>query len=121
MKDFKILLVDDEEEFVSTLAERLKLRGIHAITAANGMTALDMIEAYHPDVVFLDLLLPDLSGIEVLKKIKSRYPHIKVILMSGQGYTEDEEKGMQLGAFGYLVKPIRIEDLLEKINEAVEK
>jgi len=120
MKGKKVLLVDDEEDFVSTLAERLQLRGIHAYTAMSGEEAINLVETEPPDVVFLDLFMPGLGGLEVLKRIKEKYPRIQVILFTGQGYTEDETKGMELGAFDYMVKPIMIEDLIEKMNEALK-
>ncbi len=119
MKEMKILLVDDEEEFVSTLAERLEMRGIHASIAVNGEEALNLVEAEQPDVVFLDVLMPGLGGLEVLQRIKKKHPQIQVILLTGQGYTDDGAKGMELGAFDYMVKPIGIEDLIEKMHQAV--
>ncbi len=120
MKNLKILLVDDEEEFVTTLAERLELRGLQARVALNGEAALQIIEADTPEIVILDVLMPGLGGLEVLRWIKAQQPQIPVILLTGRGSTKEGIKGMELGAFDYLMKPINIEELIKKIQEAIE-
>ena len=120
MKNLKILLVDDEEEFVTTLAERLELRGLQARAALNGEDALHMIEVDIPEVVILDVLMPGLGGLEVLRRIKAQHPKIPVILLTGRGSEKEGIKGMELGAFDYLMKPLNIEDLLKKMQEAIE-
>ncbi len=120
MENLKILLVDDEEEFVTTLAERLELRGLQARAALNGEDALNMIEADTPQIVILDVMMPGLGGFEVLKRIKAQYPQIPVILLTGRGSTDEGIKGMQLGAFDYLMKPLNIEELIKKIQEAIK-
>nr|HID60126.1 response regulator [Desulfobacterales bacterium] len=120
MKSWKILLVDDEEEFVSTLAERLQLREIRADTATDGEEALSLIEAKRPHVVVLDVMMPGLSGLDVLRRIRTQYPQVQVILLTGHGSTREGIEGMRLGAFDYLMKPIDIEELIEKIRNAVE-
>jgi DNA-binding response OmpR family regulator len=120
MKNLKILLVDDEEEFVTTLAERLELRGLQARAALNGEDALQMIEADTPEIVILDVLMPGLGGLEVLRRIKAQHPKIPVILLTGRGSEKEGIKGMELGAFDYLMKPLNIEDLLKKMQEAIE-
>ena len=119
MTDLTVLLVDDEKEFVTTLSERLHLRGIEAQTATDGESALALIEKDPPKVVVLDILMPGLGGIEVLKRIRARSPETQVILLTGQGSAKDGIKGMQLGAFDYLVKPLDIEELIKKMKEAV--
>ncbi|NIO27728.1 MAG: response regulator [Candidatus Latescibacteria bacterium] len=118
MENWKVLLVDDEEDFVTTLAERLKLRGISAIIATTGDEALELIETDLPQIVVLDLIMPGLSGLETLKQIKSIRPAVQVILLTGRGSTKEGIDGMRLGAYDYLMKPIQIEELIEKINEA---
>ena len=120
MKNLKILLVDDEEEFVTTLAERLELRGLQARAAINGEDALQMIEADTPEIVILDVMMPGLGGLEVLRRIKAQHPQLPVILLTGRGSTKEGDKGMQLGAFDYLMKPLDIEKLIKKIQEAIE-
>jgi DNA-binding response OmpR family regulator len=120
MKNLKILLVDDEEEFVTTLAERLELRGLQARAALNGEAALQMIEADTPEIVILDVMMPGLGGFEVLRRIKAQHPQLPVILLTGRGSEKEGVKGMQLGAFDYLMKPLDIEELIKKMQEAIE-
>lgn len=120
MERLKVLLVDDEEEFVSTLAERLSLRGIQASTASDGMKALGMIEADPPEVVLLDVMMPGMGGMEVLKRIRESYPKTRVILLTGHGRTRDGIEGMRLGAIDCLMKPLNIDDLIEKMRGAVK-
>ena len=120
MKNLKILLVDDEEEFVTTLAERLELRGLQARAALNGEAALQMIEADTPEIVILDVLMPGLGGLEVLRRIKAQHPKIPVILLTGRGSEKEGIKGMELGAFDYLMKPLNIDELIKKMQEAIE-
>jgi DNA-binding response OmpR family regulator len=121
MKDWKVLLVDDEEEFVVTLAERLRMRGIQAETELDGAAALNKLETYTPQVVVLDLMMPGMSGLTVLERIKQLYPQMQVILLTGIGSTSEGVAGMKLGAFDYLMKPLQIEELIEKIGLAVNK
>jgi DNA-binding response OmpR family regulator len=118
MQDVKILLVDDEAEFASTLAERLELRGYRVTIANDGEEALQIVQDDPPQVVILDVRMPGLGGLEVLKRIKMEHRGLPVILLTGVGSTKDGIQGMQLGAFDYLMKPIRIEELTEKIREA---
>ncbi len=120
MENLKVLLVDDEEEFVTTLAERLELRGIQARSVIDGEIALQMIETDPPRVVILDVMMPGLGGLEVLKRIKAQHPQIPVILLTGRGSTDEGIEGMQLGAFDYLMKPINIEELIKKMQEAIK-
>ena len=120
MKNLKILLVDDEEEFVTTLAERLELRGLQARAALNGEAALKMIEADTPQIVILDVMMPGIGGFEVLRRIKAQHPQLPVILLTGRGSEKEGVKGMQLGAFDYLMKQINIEELIKKMQEAIE-
>jgi len=120
MEKLKVLLVDDEEEFVSTLAERLEIRDIETLVAIDGDQALHMVEKDRPPLVVLDVLMPGIGGLDVLKQIKGRHPEIQVILLTGHGSTRDGMKGMRLGAFDYLMKPVKIEELINKMNEALE-
>lgn len=119
MKDKTILLVDDESEFVTTLSERLGLRGLQANTATDGEAALRIVEATPPDIMVLDLKMPGLDGLEVLKQTKLIHPATRVILLTGHGSTKEGIEGMKLGAFDYLMKPIDIDELIEKMQEAV--
>jgi DNA-binding NtrC family response regulator len=121
MEGWKVLLVDDEKEFVSTLAERLRLRGIQAYETGSGEEALRLIANDAPQVVVLDVMMPGMGGLEVLHRVKSAYPEIEVILLTGIGSTKEGAEGMRLGAFDFLMKPLQIEELIEKIRAAIEK
>jgi DNA-binding NtrC family response regulator len=120
MADYRVLLVDDEEEFVSALSERLMLRGIEVDSALNGEEALALMVEKVFAVVILDVMMPGLGGLEVLKQIKSTYPNTQVILLTGHGSTREGIEGMRLGAFDYLIKPVDIEEMLEKMREAAK-
>ena len=120
MADYRVLLVDDEEEFVSALSERLMLRGIEVDSALNGEEALALMGEKVFEVVILDVMMPGLGGLEVLKQIKSTHPNTQVILLTGHGSTREGIEGMRLGAFDYLIKPVDIEEMLEKMKEAAK-
>lgn len=117
METLKVLLVDDEQEFVLTLAERMSLRGIDALAAHDGEEGLRMVEEAHPEIVVLDLMMPGMSGVEVLQRIKVRHPSVRVILLTGHGSTREGIEGMRLGADDYLMKPINIDELIEKMRK----
>jgi DNA-binding NtrC family response regulator len=115
----RVLLVDDEAEFVSALAERLEMRGFDAQTATSGEEALEKINASPPDVVLLDVLMPGMNGLEVLKRIKASHPQIQVILLTGRG-SWDGIQGIREGAYDCLMKPIQIEELMQIMADALE-
>ncbi len=119
MADWKVVLVDDEEEFVTTLAERLDLRGINVQVATNGEIALRIIENDSPDIVVLDVMMPGLGGLEVLQRIKAINSQIPVILLTGHGSTEQEIETMLESAYDYLMKPLNIDELIKKMQEAI--
>lgn len=114
----RVLVVDNEEGFASTLAARLQLRKCKATCAYSGNEALAAIPEFHPDVVILDLQMPDMSGLELLSQIKAMPSLINVILLSGRGSLETGIAGMELGAFDYLVKPVDLDILVARIAEA---
>lgn len=114
----KILLVDDEVEFVSTLSERLQLRGYDVGTANNALEALAFVYKEPPDVIILDLRIPGMDGIETLKTIKKFDPTIEVIMLTGHGDIRSVEEGMKSGAFEYIMKPVDISELTAKIDIA---
>jgi DNA-binding NtrC family response regulator len=118
MAEYRVLLVDDEEEFVSALSERLMLRGIEVESALNGEEALAIMVEKEFEVVILDVMMPGLGGLEVLRQIKTTHPNTQVILLTGHGATREGIEGMRLGAFDYLIKPVDIEEMLEKMKEA---
>jgi CheY-like chemotaxis protein len=117
----KVLLVDDEREFAQTLSERLQLRSMGAAVAYDGESALDLVQDDEPEVMIIDLKMPGIDGIEVLKKVKKSRPEIEIIVLTGHGADTDKERCMQLGAFAYLQKPVDIDDLSETLKKAYEK
>jgi YesN/AraC family two-component response regulator len=114
----KILLVDDEREFVQTLSERLLIRDMGSSVAYDGESALELIKEDEPEVMILDLRMPGIDGIEVLKRVKKTNPAIEVIILSGHGSEADRESCMKMGAFAYLQKPVDIDELSETIKKA---
>ena len=138
MKKCRVLLVDDETEFVETLAKRLKPRdleasidpkreessslvGIDAFTAANGLDAIRIMDEQPVDVVVLDVKMPGLGGVEVLRKTKQKHPLVEVIMLTGHSSVESAVEGLKLGAFDYVTKPCDIFGLMKKISEAYAK
>jgi DNA-binding response OmpR family regulator len=121
MSGWKILLVDDEEDFISTLAERLEMRGMQTQTANSGEDALRMIGENPPQIVLMDVMMPGMSGLECLRRIRLSQPDIPVILLTGIGSTREGVQGMELGAVDYLMKPLQIEDLIAKMGEVLQK
>ncbi|MBS3809748.1 MAG: response regulator [Desulfobacterales bacterium] len=114
-----VLLVDDEEEFVSTLSERLEIRGFDSKTATSGEQALSLFENHDFDAVVLDVKMPGMDGLEIMDHIKEKHPETPVILLTGYGSTKEGMEGMHKGAFDYLMKPLDIDELISKIREAI--
>ncbi len=121
MNEFKVLLVDDEEDFVHTLVKRLTKRKLDVRAALSGREALKAVAETSPDVVVLDVKMPDMDGIETLKQIKAIKSSIEVIMLTGHANVEVAIRGMELGAFDYLMKPIEIDELLYKLQDAYKK
>ena len=121
MNEFKVLLVDDEEDFVHTLVKRLTKRKLDVRAALSGREALKAVTETSPDVVVLDVKMPDMDGIETLKQIKAIKSSIEVIMLTGHANVEVAIRGMELGAFDYLMKPIEIDELLYKLQDAYKK
>ena len=117
----RILLVDDEKEYVETLAERLRTRGFHVTEAFSGDEALEKLKEFNFDVTILDVLMPGMSGIEALKEIKKLKPLTEVLMLTGHATIETAIEGMKKGAYDYLLKPCKMDLLLEKINGAYER
>lgn len=118
MKKLRLLLVDDETEFVETLADRLRLRDLEASTAHNGEEALSVVEEQEPDVIVLDVKMPGIDGIEVLRRVKQVYPNIEVIILTGRGTEKDEKAARSLGAFDFMKKPADLDALVRRIRNA---
>ena len=117
----KVMLVDDEREFVHTLSERLQMRNIGTTTVYTGEQALEAIEQDEPEVMVLDLRMPGIDGIEVLRKVKQARPHVEVIVLTGHGSGEDEALARELGAFAYIEKPVSMQRLTETLQAAYER
>jgi len=113
-----VLLIDDEEDFIRTLATRLELRGMRARTAFSGEAGLKSLEEEAPDVVLLDMRMPGLSGFDVLRAIRASATHkgLPVIIISGHCSEEDQNQVLALGVSGYFTKPVRFEELLAALN-----
>ena len=121
METLRVLIVDDEEELVSALVERLNLRGFQAAGATSGDAALAHLAETPCDVVLLDVKMPGVDGLEVIRRIKSEHVRLQVILLTGHGSAQDADRGMELGAFDYLMKPVRIEELIRVLLDASER
>jgi len=114
----KVLIADDEKEFVDTLLARLEIRDFSVTAVYSGKAAIEMIEKVKFDVIILDVLMPEMDGIETLKLIKEKSPLTPVIMLTGEATVDNAIQGMKLGAFDFLIKPTDTERLAEKINQA---
>ena len=122
MQQPTILVVDDEGDFLETLMNRLKKRKIKALGCASGEEAVRLVKETPFDVVVLDIKMPGgMDGIQTLREIKKIRPETEVILLTGHASLETSMEGMQSGAYDYLLKPIRLEDLLEKLAQALDR
>ena len=121
MDSFSVLLVDDEEEFLATVLKRLKKRKMNAAGVGNGEEALKILDRTPVDVVVLDVKMPGMDGIQTLREIKKRSPLIEVVMLTGHASMEVAIEGMEIGAFDYLMKPVEIDELLYKLQDAYKK
>ena len=117
----KVLLVDDEVDFLEIMEERLSARGVDVVTSESAEDALKRIDTGIFDVVILDLQMPGMNGLEVLKRIKERHPEIQVILLTGHATVEKGVEAIRLGAIDFVEKPANLEVLKEKISKAHKK
>ena len=117
----KVLVVDDEPDLVESLTEGLQAQGYQVITAADGVAAVDAARSEKPNLILLDLMLPLLDGFRILKLLKmdERYRGIPIIVITARANTEDWTLAMECGADGWLTKPVRMEELLEKVRAIV--
>ena len=118
MTDFTVMLVDDENDFLETLAKRLEKRNLNVLKANDGETALEMIRQTTVDVVALDMRMPGMDGIAVLQSIKAFDPAIEVVILTGHANIEAATEGLNKGAFDYLMKPLGIDELVFKLQDA---
>ena len=121
MEGLRVLIVDAEEELASALEERLNLRGFEATGVTTGAEALSYLANTPCDTVVLDVKMPEIGGLEVIKRVKEGRPGLEVILLTGHGSAQDVEKGMELGAFDYLMKPVDIDVLVRTLLSAAEQ
>ena len=121
MANMKLLLVDDEERFLSSTKLLLEKQDITTYVATNGIDALKILEKQNIDVVFLDVKMPDHDGIEILSRMKVEHPLVEVVMLTGHATVESAVEGLKIGAFDYLMKPCDISILVEKANKASAK
>ena len=116
-----VLIVDDEQDFAETLVKRLQRRGFHVHSVSSGQKALDFLTVQSVQVIILDVMMPGMDGLETLREIKTNWPQIQVILLSGHGGEELGLRGMAYGAHTYLLKPVSLNKLVETVNQAYEE
>ncbi|MDY6878788.1 MAG: response regulator [Desulfatiglans sp.] len=121
MNSFRALVVDDEKEFLDTLIKRLKKRNVDAEGIGNGEEALLVLGREPVDVVVLDVRMPGMDGIEILREIKKAHPLIEVVMLTGHASMEVAIEGMEIGAFDYMMKPVDIDELVYKLQDAYKK
>jgi DNA-binding response OmpR family regulator len=120
MQKVRILVVDDEKMFLDTLVERLVSRGFDVQGVTDGKDCLELMSRESFEVVVLDLKLASVSGLEVLREIKKRWPATEVLMLTGHASAETGIDGLKMGAFDYLIKPAQLQELVRKIYQAVE-
>ena len=121
MEEFNVLLVDDEVEFLETLVKRLRKRNLNALGVSSGEEALRVLGETPVDVAVLDVRMPGMDGIDTLKEIKKIKPLVEVIMLTGHANSEVAIRGMELGAFDYLMKPTDMDELLYKLQDAYRR
>jgi DNA-binding NtrC family response regulator len=114
----KVLLVDDEKDFLEVLGERMTIRGMDVSTTASAAEALKITENQSFDAIVLDLMMPEMDGLQLLQSIKAKNPELQVILLTGHGSIEKGVEAMRLGAMDFIEKPADLEALTEKIKKA---
>jgi DNA-binding NtrC family response regulator len=117
----KVLLIDDEKDFINTLAERMKTRGMDVSTSTSPVEALKKVEQESFDAIVLDLMMPEMDGIETLAALKEKNPELQIILLTGHATVKKGIEAMKLGALDFLEKPIDLKVLSEKIKKAQAK
>jgi DNA-binding NtrC family response regulator len=121
VEGFNVLFVDDEADFLETLLKRMKKRQVNAFGVNSGEDALIYLKDHSVDIVVMDVRMPGMDGIETLRKIKKINPLLEVIMLTGHACLEIAREGMEVGAFDYLMKPINIDELLYKLQDAFKK
>jgi len=121
MNKFRVLIVDDEPDFVETIVKRLKGKGLEVEGVLNGRDAIALLDRAEFDVCVLDVKMPGMDGIETLSEMKKKNSLMEVIMLTGHGSVESGIRGLQLGAYDYIMKPVPFGDLLQKITQAYER
>jgi DNA-binding NtrC family response regulator len=121
MEEMKLMLVDDEERFLSTTSKLLARKGFRVFTANSGAEALENLKRHNIHVVILDVKMPGMDGIAILKEIKRSFPLVEVVMLTGHGTVESAVEGLKSGATDFLSKPMDIDELIVKAKEAFEK
>ena len=121
MEKMKMMLVDDEERFLATTQKLLVKKDIDVVTATSGKEALEILLQKNIHVVILDVKMPGMDGIATLKEIKSRFPMVEVIMLTGHATVESAIEGLKSGATDYLMKPTGIDELIDRAQEAFQK
>ena len=119
MDPSRVLIVDDEGQFVDAVVERLQLRGFDAVGVTTGQEAMELLGQSSYDILLLDVKMPGVGGLEILTQVKAKWPGLRVVFLTGHGSSQDAEKGMELGAFDYVMKPVNIDDLIEIFRAAM--
>ncbi|MGD9331190.1 MAG: response regulator [Desulfobacterales bacterium] len=114
----RVLLVDDEEEYLEIMSERMRARDIEVTTSTSAREALDMIATESYDAVIMDFMMPEMNGIEALKVIKEKNPEMQIILLTGHATVEKTVEAMKAGAMDLIEKPADLDALSEKIKDA---
>jgi DNA-binding NtrC family response regulator len=120
-KNIRVLLVDDEADLVDFLAQRLTKRSFTVRTATSGQEAVDAASEAVFDVAVVDLKMPQMDGIAVMKELRDRQPYIEAIMLTGHGSPESALEAGRLHAFRYLIKPYDFDKLIEQIEEAASE
>lgn len=121
METLKLMLVDDEKRYLQTTAKLMEKKGIEVVTAQSGEQALDLLRTHDVHVVILDIKMPGMDGFKTLRAIKTLYPQVEVIMLTGHATMDSAIEGLQFGAFDYVMKPADIDDIVNKAYEAFEK
>ena len=117
----KVLLVDDEQDFLETLSSRLEMRGLKVSAVTSGEQAIAVAKEQEYDAIVVDLSMPGIDGLETLKRIKANNPNAEIIMLTGHGSVASGVEAMKLGAGDFLQKPVELTELMSKIGEAKGK
>jgi len=121
MGPINLLIVDDEEKFLTSTEKLLSKRGFTIFPASNARVALQILETELIHIALLDVKMPGMDGIALLKEIKNRFPLVEVVMLTGHATFDTAVTGLKTGASDYLMKPARPNELMQKLEEAFEK